>query len=100
MIRIVSWISGIFAAVFALLVGDHLWPSPLSAQTLPNPSCAKAGSDFVCVAPLDGTTTQQIIVGNWGQIVGTGSYVLIIENTGVVRKKICTNMTCPTVNVQ
>src|SRR5262249_43173139 len=61
------------------------------AQNIPNPSCAKAGSDFACVAPLDGTAVQQIIIGNWGQQIGTGGFVMIIENTGAVRRKICWN---------
>jgi hypothetical protein len=88
MTRAASWIGAIFAGIFGLMA-THLLPTPAHGQTLPNPSCAKAGSDFACVAPLDGTTTQQIIVGNWGQINGLGGYAIIIENTGLVRRKIC-----------
>jgi hypothetical protein len=86
MLRIGSWIGSIFTAVLASLGAESVQPSRAYAQNIPNPSCAKAASDFVCVGALDGTTTQQIIVGNWGQQVGTAGWVIIIENTGVLRK--------------
>jgi hypothetical protein len=83
--RIASWI-GNFSIAIASLIAVGVQPSRAYAQNIPNPSCAKAGGDFVCVGALDGTTTQQIIVGNWGQQIGTAGWVIIIENTGVLRK--------------
>jgi hypothetical protein len=104
MLRIASWIAAIFTAVVILLSGGHLQPSRAFAQNIPNPNCAKAGTDFVCIGALDGTSIQQIIVGSFteGQALGTPTpgYVIIIENTGVVRKRICANEVCPTVTVQ
>jgi hypothetical protein len=82
MLQIASWIGAVLILVVEL-------PSQASAQNIPNPSCAKAGSDFACVGALDGTPIQQVIIGNWGQQLGTGGFVLIIENTGAVRKRIC-----------
>jgi hypothetical protein len=86
MARISSTIATVLTGTLALLSGEVLLPSPASAQSLPSPSCAKAGGDFACVAALDGTSVQQIIIGNWGQQVGTAGWVIIIENTGAVRK--------------
>jgi hypothetical protein len=101
MLRITSWVGVILLTALAL-------PSPARAQNIPNPSCAKANSDFACVGALDGTTLQQIIVGSWNPTSSSGQsttagYIIILENTGVVRKVICVNETagaCPTVTVQ
>lgn len=106
MLRSVSWVGAICVAVFVLLDGGGFQPSRASAQTIPSPTCAKAGTDFVCIGALDGTSVQQIIIGSWteGQAVNppapTPGYVIIIENTGVVRKRICAVETCPNVTVQ
>jgi hypothetical protein len=91
---------GVMASM--LSAAQVVMPSHAFAQNIPNPSCAKAGSDFACVAPLDGNAIQQIIIGNWGQQTGTGGFVFIIENTGAVRRKICWNQNggCPAVVVQ
>jgi hypothetical protein len=71
------------------------------AQTaLPNPSCSTHNNTYVCIGNLDGTNLQQIIVGNYGLMTGTGGVLVILENTGQLRSKACINQGCPTVTIQ
>src|SRR5437764_3295652 len=79
-------VAAVLAVALAFVSAATIQPTNASAQNIPSPSCAKSGSDFACVAALDGTAVQQIVVGNWGQQVGTAGWVIIIENTGNVRR--------------
>jgi hypothetical protein len=100
MFRTTTWIAVVFAT---LMAGGDFKLSKASAQNIPNPSCAKANGDFVCIGALDGTTIQQIIVGNWNVNQTNGpnnGFVIIIENTGNIRKRICMGESCPTITVQ
>ena len=72
-----------------------LGTSSAFAQTAA-PSCALSSSPgqtsntvksaLACVAELDGNGKQHLVVGS---IDGGTGYVIIVSNTGVVRKKIC-----------
>jgi hypothetical protein len=75
------------------------------------PSCAISGGNFICTTDLDGTGKQSIIVGNIRDFsvvsnsapnVAPFSYMIIVNNTGAIRREICwaagsnqTAATCP-----
>jgi hypothetical protein len=100
MSRNALWL-GIAIGAFVLLAGEHFQPSHTLAQTssVKNPSCAKGTDTFICVGDLDGNGLQQIMVG---YVVFNTGYMIVFDNTGVTRRRICwgTCSTPPTVASQ
>jgi len=109
MSRKLIWL-GVAAAVL-MLDGDFIHAARSSAQTASSglsPNCSQAG---ICIADLDGNGKQQIVVGNVRAFdannLANYSYVIIINNNGTVRKRICWadganngNSPCPAISSQ
>lgn len=87
-------------AVAALVVSTQAWAQGAA------PSCALSSSPgqtnnvvesaLACVAELDGNGKQNLIVG---RVTGGSGYVIILNYTGTVRKKICwgSSGACPAI---
>jgi hypothetical protein len=91
-----------------LFCAANLTSSQAQAQTAKNPTCVSTGgiasnntlsTAFICLGDLDGNGQEQIVFGTYNNNT-SGENITILENTGAVRKRICTAANCTAITVQ
>jgi hypothetical protein len=86
-----------FAVIaFAILIA---LPADIAAAVEPTtaPHCATSNSTVICIADLDGTGKQNVIVGHMpayqpdvaANAIAGDSYLFIFNSNGSIRKRLC-----------